>query len=114
MFTCILCGTVHTFTPYVLAHRFEHFATTCTCGARYDIYDGEATLVETTEARPTNWIEGAEPVHKGYYTIRFPNGTVSDRNWYWDGCVFRYDRDSPALLAFNCINAWRGLTRPAQ
>ena len=110
-YTCALCARFHPYTMYVHAHRFEHLRTRCECGAVYDIYDREATLIDRL-AKPavTDWITG-EPAHIGYYHIRFPNGTEADRNWYWDGATFRYDKDSPVSLASNCIQAFRGLTR---
>lgn len=112
-FQCNVCGAHHTYSPYVLAHRFEHLTFRCDCGARFDIYDGDADLIPTTEAAPTAWIVDREPVHVGFYHIRFPNGTEADRNWWWDGMVFRYDKDHPAGIAFNATGGYRGLNRRA-
>lgn len=113
-FHCTVCGKYHAFTPYVAAHRFEHLVHRCECGARHGIYDGDVDLIPTTEAAPTEWFPPTvEPVHVGFLHIKFPNGTEADRNWYWDGATFRYDKDSPISIALNAIGGWRGLNRRA-
>jgi hypothetical protein len=112
-YNCVCCGARHTFTLYVLAHRFEHLTHRCDCGALHDIYDGEATLQEMTEPRVTVWIPSSAgaPERHGFYHVRFPNGTEADRNWYWNGIAFLYDKDSPVSLGLSSIGAYRGLDR---
>jgi hypothetical protein len=111
-YNCTLCARFHPFSVYVLAHRFEHFTHRCECGAQHDIYDGEASLIDRL-AKPavTDWITDTPPALEGYYHIRFPNGTEADRNWYWNGSAFAYDKGSPVVLQFGSIGGYRGLTR---
>ena len=111
-YNCTCCGARHDFSMYVMAHRFEHLTHRCDCGALHDIYDGEATLHDMSAPRVTPWITpDVEPATQGFYHIRFPNGTEADRNWYWNGIHFLYDKDSPVSLGLCSIGAYRGLDR---
>jgi hypothetical protein len=111
-YNCTLCARFHPYTPYVMAHPNERLTHRCMCGATHDLINGHARLVDRM-AKPsvTEWITDDPPVREGYYHIRFPNGTESDRNWHWNGLAFGYDKNSPHILGFTSIAGWRGLDR---
>lgn len=137
-YNCKSCGKWHAYTPYMIAHQGERVQHRCDlCGAVHMMFEGAAYLWSPghtprhlpdqreqlvaaaaqvplfVEPALTDWITDEPPQRDGFYHIRFPNGTESDRNWYWNsrGQRFAYDTDSPITLGFSSIGAWRGLDR---
>ena len=116
-YNCTVCGMRHAYTVYVLAHPHERMLHRCKCGAAHELFEGRASFSDPMARRKdgahlTEWFgPDTPPSLHGYFHLLFPNGTESNRNWWWDGAVFRYDKESPACIALNCIRGWRGLDR---
>lgn len=136
-FNCQTCGKRHDFSMYVIAHASDLLRHRCDlCAAVHDILPRVEGLPErqvvlaipgfipkkTTsfelsqaaaehEPTVTDWITSGPPERDGFYHIRFPNGTESDRNWFWRDSRFWYAVDSPVSIGFESVGGFRGLDR---
>jgi hypothetical protein len=55
-FNCFTCDKRHDFTPYLIAHKNEKLIhTCCACGAKAELYQGEACEFEPGVQNPQKW-----------------------------------------------------------
>lgn len=111
-YTCQTCGTVHVYTPYMVAHLRETMEHKCECDAVHHLTLDGATLMQPGEIK-TVWLT-VEPTIDGFYELLFKSGNEADRRWWWSNADhgFHFAEGHAACLTVGALSGWRGLANP--